>query len=207
MEIKLNAHSSIKIISDKTIYFDPYLINEETHDADLIFITHDHYDHFDLDSINKIVKDDTLIIMPDSMVIKNIIKLNRNSVRGVVPNNEYTINNVSFKTIPSYNTNKAFHKKEYNWVGYLVNIEDKILYIAGDTDLTEENQQVKCDIAFLPIGGTYTMDYKEAAELTNIIKPSTVIPIHYHTVVGTRDDANEFKELLDEDIECKIIME
>lgn len=207
MEIKLNAQSSIKIISDKTIYFDPYLINEETHDADLIFITHEHYDHFDVDSINKIIKEDTLIIMPDSMVIKNIIKLNRNSVRGVVPNNEYTINNVSFKTIPSYNTNKAFHKKESNWVGYLVNIEDKVLYIAGDTDITEENKQVKCDIAFLPIGGTYTMDYKEAAELTNIMKPSIVIPIHYHTVVGTRDDANEFKELLDEDIECKIIME
>ena len=207
MEIKLNAQSSIKIISNKTIYFDPYLIKEETHDADLIFITHDHYDHFDLDSINKIVKDDTLIIMPDSMVIKNIIHLNRNNVRGVVPNNEYTINNVSFKTIPSYNTNKAFHKKEYNWVGYLVNIEDKILYIAGDTDLTEENQQVKCDIAFLPIGGTYTMDYKEAANLTNLIKPAVVIPIHYHTIVGTRETAEEFSKLIDQDIECRIIME
>ena len=207
MEIKLNAQSSIKIISNKTIYFDPYLIKEETHDADLIFITHDHYDHFDLDSINKIVKDDTLIIMPDSMVIKNIIHLNRNNVRGVVPNNEYTINNVSFKTIPSYNTNKAFHKKEYNWVGYLVNIEDKILYIAGDTDPTEENQQVKCDIAFLPIGGTYTMDYKEAANLTNLIKPAVVIPIHYHTIVGTRETAEEFSKLIDQDIECRIIME
>ena len=207
MEIKLNAQSSIKITSDKIIYFDPYLINEETHDADYIFITHEHYDHFDIDSINKVKKDNTLVILPDSMAINILTQLNRNNVRGVKPNEEYTIEGLNFKTVPSYNINKPFHKEDYNWVGYLVNIEDKIVYVAGDTDATEESKLVKCDIAFVPIGGTYTMDYKEAAELINIIKPETVIPIHYHTVVGTRNDALEFKELLNKDIECKIIME
>ena len=207
MEIKLNAQSSIKIISDKTIYFDPYLIKEETHDADYILITHEHYDHFDIESIRNISKENTLIIIPNSMAKKVLYQVNPNNIRGVNPNEEYTIEGLSISTIPSYNTNKDFHKKEYKWVGYLVNIEDKIIYVAGDTDITEENKQVKCDIAFVPIGGTYTMDYKEAAELINTIKPETVIPIHYHTIVGTRDDANSFKELLDQGIECQIIME
>ncbi len=207
MEIKLNAQSSIKIVSDKIIYFDPYLIKEETHDADYILITHDHYDHFDLDSINKISNEKTIVIIPDSMVRQVFAKLNMQNVRGVLPNEEYNINGLIFNTIPSYNTNKDFHKKESKWVGYLVNIENQIIYVAGDTDITEENKQVKCDIAFVPIGGTYTMDYKEAAELINTIKPSQVIPIHYHTIVGTRENAEQFKELLADNIECQIIME
>ncbi|MBQ4030511.1 MAG: MBL fold metallo-hydrolase [Bacilli bacterium] len=207
MEIKLNAQSSIKITTDKIIYFDPYLIKEESHDADYILITHEHYDHFDIDSIKKVSNDKTIIIIPDSMAPKVLYQVNSNNVRGVKPNEEYTIEGLSLSTIPSYNTNKDFHKKSYNWVGYLVNIEDKIVYVAGDTDITDENKQVKCDIAFVPIGGTYTMDYKEAAELINTIKPEVVIPIHYHTIVGTREDANSFKELLDQGIECQIIME
>lgn len=207
MKIELNAQSSIKITSNKTIYFDPYKIEEESHDADLIFITHDHYDHFDLSSINKISKDNTLIIMPDNIVMNVFSEIKSSMIRGVVPNENYVIEDVSFKTIPSYNTNKQFHKKEYNWVGYLVNIEDQVLYIAGDTDITEENQNVSCDIAFLPIGGTYTMDYKEAAKLANIINPKTVIPTHYKTIVGTDEDAIKFSELLNNNIECKIIME
>ena len=202
MEIKLNAQSSIKITTDRKIYFDPYLIEEETHDADYIFITHDHYDHLDPDSINKIIKEDTIIIMPKS--IKNNFD---NYVLGVIPNNEYIIDDIKFRTVPSYNTNKPFHKKESNWVGYILELDEKDIYVAGDTDITEENKSVSCDIAFVPIGGTYTMDYQEAASLINTIKPRVAIPIHYSTIVGTREDALKFKELLDKDIECRIIME
>lgn len=207
MKIKLNAQSSIKITSDKNIYFDPFMIEEELHDADYILITHDHYDHFDIESINRVINDDTIVIMPNSMVIKNIGYFNSENIRGVDPNEEYTIEGLHLKTIPSYNTNKNFHKKEFEWVGYLVDIEDQTLYIAGDTDITEENKAVKCDIAFVPIGGTYTMDAEEAALLVNIIKPRLVIPIHYKTVVGKEEDATKFKNLLSEDIECQIIME
>ena len=202
MEIKLNAQSSIKITTDRKIYFDPYLIEEETHDADYIFITHDHYDHLDQESINKIIKEDTIIIMPKSVKYDF-----DNYVLKVIPNNDYIIDDLKFRTIPSYNTNKPFHKKEYDWVGYILELDEKDLYVAGDTDITEESKNVSCDIAFVPIGGTYTMDYKEAAELINTIKPRVAIPIHYSTIVGTREDANKFKELLDKDIECQIIME
>ena len=92
--------------------------------------------------------------------------------------------------------NKKFHPKENNWVGYIITIDEVRYYIAGDTDITEENKKVKCDVAFVPVGGTYTMDFKEAAQLINIIKPKFAIPVHYGSVVGSKQDATDFIKLL-----------
>ena len=199
--ISINTQSSIKIIGKNIIYFDPYKIEEENHDADLIFITHDHYDHFDIDSINKIIKEDTIIVVPE------VIDLNiNNKVIKVLPNNEYKINDIVFNTIPSYNINKQFHPREKNYVGYIINIENTIYYIAGDTDVTDESKNVKCDVALIPIGGYYTMDYKEASNLINIIKPKIVIPTHYGSIIGDISFSEKFKELLDNDITCEILI-
>ena len=206
-KITINTQSSIKITGDQIIYFDPFKIEEETHDADYIFVTHDHYDHFELDSIKKIMNDNTIIIIPDSMFLKVVPHLNSKQVRGVTPNEEYKIGAMSFKTIPSYNLNKDFHPRANNYVGYLLNLEDKIILVSGDTDATPELLDTKCDIAFVPIGGTYTMDPTEAAEAINHIKPAVVIPTHYGSIVGTKNDANKFADLLDSDIECIIKMD
>ena len=106
--------------------------------------------------------------------------------------------------MPAYNKNKQFHPKEKEWVGYIIKMEGTTYYIAGDTDYTKEASKVKCDVAFVPIGGTYTMNYVEAAALINKIKPKYVIPIHYGTIVGNPEDGILFKELLDKKIECII---
>ncbi len=193
-EITVNTQSSIKI---DNIYFDPFKISSETHDASIIFITHSHYDHFDLDSINKVKNDKTIFIIPDDDNIKS--KLDNYQV--VYPNTKYNINNLVIETIPSYNLNKPFHPKDNNWLGYLVTIDNETYYIMGDTDITPENKLVKCDYLFIPIGGTYTMDYIEAANLTNIIKPKIVFPIHYGSIVGDKEDYNRFKDLVNNDIE------
>ena len=126
----------------------------------------------------------------------------------VEPNQKYKLENqeLIFETIPAYNVNKNFHKKEMNWVGYILEIEGKRVYVAGDTDITEENKQVKCDIALVPIGGTYTMEAKEAAELVNIIKPKIAIPIHYGAIVGNKEDEKIFVKNVEKDIECKILL-
>lgn len=195
----VNTQSSIKI---ENIYFDPYKIEDEMHDAEMIFITHPHYDHFDLKSINNIKNENTIFIIPDDDEIKNVLKGN---VYVVKPSMEYNIKNIKFKTIPSYNVDKPFHKKEYNWLGYVVNL-DKKYYIMGDTDYIKEVLDAKCDYLFVPIGGTYTMDYKEAAKLTNIIKPKTVTPIHYGSIVGDKDLGDKFKELVDKDIEVILFL-
>ena len=123
-----------------------------------------------------------------------------------MPNNNYTIDNILFSTIPAYNKLKPFHRKKSNWVGYIINIDNTKIYIAGDTDNTEEARKVICDIACVPRGGTYTMNYKEAAELIKTIKPKLAIPTHYKTIVGTIEDAYKFKELLNNITEVNILM-
>ena len=124
----------------------------------------------------------------------------------VEPNKTYEVEGIKIETIPSYNVNKQFHQKQNDWVGYILEIENVRYYIAGDTDITPENRQVKCDVAFVPIGGTYTMDYREAAQLVNEIKPKIVIPEHYGSIVGTKEDALKFQKLLNNDIECKLLI-
>ena len=201
------GHSTIKFkINNKIIYIDPYNIKKEYKDADLIFITHNHYDHFSKEDIKRIKKENTIIVITED-IYNDALELNfeeKNIVK-VIPNREYQVEEISFNTIPSYNINKKFHPKENNWVGYILNINDIKYYIAGDTDINEENKRVDCDVAFLPVGGTYTMNYSEAAELANIIKPKIVVPIHYGIIVGTKEDATNFKELINKDIECKIM--
>lgn len=200
--LEINCHSSIKISERQIIYSDPYKIEKEKHDADIILITHDHYDHYSEEDIEKVMKEDTIIVAPKTAKIFNKIK---NKVE-VIPNEKYEANGIKIETIPAYNIKKQFHPKANEWVGYILEIEGKRYYIAGDTDITPENQQIKCDIAFVPVGGTYTMDYKEAAELINIIKPKIAIPMHYGSIVGTKQDAENFKKLLNPEIKCEILI-
>ena len=200
--IKVLCHSSIVINAEKVIYIDPFRIKQNYENADIILITHDHYDHYSEEDIEKVMKEDTIIVAPKTAPIFNKIK---NKVE-VIPNEKYEINGIKIETIPAYNIKKQFHPKSNEWVGYILEIEGKRYYIAGDTDITPENQQVKCDIAFVPVGGTYTMDYKEAAELINIIKPKIAIPMHYGSIVGTKQDAENFKKLLNPEIKCEILI-
>ena len=205
--ISINCHSSIKINGEKVIYIDPYKIKEVNKDADLIFITHEHYDHYSIEDINKIKKSNTRFIVPKSMKNRLVIdRISENDIISVDVKNKYNVDDIEFETIPAYNINKSFHPKNNNWVGYIININNIKYYIAGDTDITDEAINVKCDIAFIPIGGTYTMDYKEAATLTNKMKPKYTIPIHYGLIVGKYEDAIKYSNLLDKEIECKIII-
>lgn len=200
--VKINCHSSIKISKGQVIYIDPFKITEEKHDADIIFITHNHYDHYSEEDIDKVIKEDTIIVMPETMREQSKYK----NILFVEPNEQYKIDNIEIVTVPAYNINKNFHPKENKWVGYILNIEGFTYYIAGDTDITPENKEVKCDIAFVPVGGTYTMNAKEAAELVNIIKPKMAIPIHYGSIVGTKQDAIDFEKELNKEIKCEILI-
>lgn len=172
--IECLGHSTIKINKKgKIIYIDPINIKENRNDADIIFITHSHYDHYSADDIRKIKNEDTTIIVTEDLY-SDVSKLGFYAINiiTVKPNMEYQVENIKFTTIPAYNINKDFHKKEMNWVGYIIEINNIKYYIAGDTDMTEENRKVKCDVAFIPVGGKYTMDFSEAAKLVNEIKTS-----------------------------------
>lgn len=205
--IEVLYHSSIRINKEKIIYIDPFKINKNYNDADIIFITHDHYDHYSEEDIDKVINENTTIIIPDELLTKLLRKgINKNAIITVEPNKNYMVQGIKFETISAYNTNKTFHSKENGWVGYIIIINGIRYYIAGDTDITEENKQVKCDVAFVPVGGTYTMDFKEAASLINEIKPKIAIPIHYGSIVGTEQDAIDFIRLLHPEIKGIILM-
>ena len=205
--IEVLCHSSIRIKSKKIIYIDPFNIKQNYNDADIIFITHDHYDHYSEEDIKKVKKEDTAIVAPEDLLTK-ILKagFEKNNIYLVEPSKEYIVKEIKFQTIPAYNLEKQFHPRKNNWVGYVLDIEGFKYYIAGDTDMTPENLEIKCDIAFVPVGGTYTMNFKEAANLINVIKPKVVIPIHYGSIVGTKQDAIEFSKQVDSKIECKILI-
>ena len=205
--IEVLYHSSIRISNNKVIYIDPFKIDKNYNYADIVFITHDHYDHYSDEDIDKVINENTTIIIPEKLLTKLLRKgINKNAIITVEPNEKYMIQGIKFETIPSYNTNKTFHPKENGWVGYIITLDDIRYYIAGDTDITEENRKVKCDVAFVPVGGTYTMDFKEAAQLINEIQPKIAVPIHYGSVVGTKQDATDFIKLLHPNIKGIILM-
>ena len=205
--IEVLYHSSIKISKNKVIYIDPFKIDKNYNDADIVFITHDHFDHYSEEDIDKVINENTTIIIPEELLTKLLRKgINKNAIITVEPNEKYMVQGIKFETIPAYNTNKTFHPKKNGWVGYIIIINGIRYYIAGDTDITEENKQVKCDVAFVPVGGTYTMDFKEAASLINEIKPKIAIPIHYGSIVGTEQDAIDFIRLLHPEIKGIILM-
>ena len=205
--IRVFTQNSIRIEKEKVIYFDPFRISEEFKDADLIFITHNHYDHFSLEDIGRVAKKDTKIVLPEKMR-KDTKRLNfpDENIFYVKPEQHEQVDGIDFVTVPSYNIIRPFHPKSYGGVGYILEIQGVRYYIAGDTDLTQEIKEVRCEVAFLPIGGIYTMNYKKAAELTNIIRPKVVIPVHYGSIIGRKEDGVRFQELLASDIQCEIYL-
>lgn len=204
--ITVNYHASIKISKDdKVIYFDPFKIDVSSNDADYIFITHSHYDHYSEIDIKKVMKDGTKFIITSDLESKIInLGVSKENILVVYPNEEYNIDDLKFETIPAYNINKTYHKKSYNWVGYNLNLNGTKYYVVGDSDVTEELKNVRCDIIFIPVGGTYTMSDSEAANVVNEIKPSYVVPIHYGEV-GSITNAENFVNALNADIKGVIL--
>ena len=198
--ITVNTQSSILIDSEKKIYIDPIDISEARHDADYIFITHDHHDHYSMPDIHKILDYKTVFIIPAQLEMSIRRSTPVGSQICVVPGKVYETPDFSFETVAAYNKLKPFHPKKAGWCGYIITIDGTRVYIAGDTDDIKEAESVKCDIALVPIGGTYTMNYKEAARLINKIKPQVAIPTHYGSFVGNKADGLEFMNLVDDDI-------
>lgn len=205
--IEVLCHSSIKLNKEKVLYIDPFKIDKNYNDADIIFVTHSHYDHYSEEDIDKIKKETTIIVAPKDLLNKLLEKgFSQDSIITVEPNNSYEVNGIKFETVPAYNVNKKFHPKGNNWVGYIIELNSIRYYIAGDTDVNEDNKKVKCDIAFVPVGGTYTTTADEAASLVNAIQPKIAVPTHYGSIVGSSQDAIDFLNLLNSNIHGKILI-
>lgn len=196
--------STIRIKGEKTVYIDPFSVDGEPKDADIVFVTHTHRDHFSIADIKKVMKVGAILVITADGV-ESAKKEGLVNITEVMPNKEYTVDGVSFRTVPAYNTNKDFHKKSCNWVGYIINRDNTLYYHAGDTDIIPEMKDLDADVVFLPVGGTYTMDAGEAIDAANLIKPVTAVPIHFADVVGTVEDAQKFVNGLDDGIKGVIL--
>lgn len=206
--IEVFCHNSIKFDKQKVIYVDPFQIKKEFHDADIILCTHLHSDHFSDEDINKVKKDDTIIVITEDAITKAYkLGFNKDNILIVYPNEKYKVEGIEITTIPAYNQEKKFHPKENNWVGFIIKLEGVNYYITGDTDITKEALEVKCDVMFVAIGGTYTMNYRDAAILVNKVKPKIAVPVHYGSIVGKKEDAIEFAKLVNpSDTICEILI-
>ena len=199
--VDVYEQNTIKI---NNIYIDPYRIKDVTHDAEIVFITHSHYDHLSLEDLKKVKNDDTIVIAPDDCGDKLSEIFANDKIYIVEPGHKYKLRGVKFETVPMYNIGTHFHPRENGWVGYVLDIDSIKYYIVGDSDMTEEMIAVKCDVLFIPIGGTYTMNVEEAVYATKLIEPKVVVPTHYGTIVGDLEDGERFNSLLPIDVECKL---
>jgi L-ascorbate metabolism protein UlaG (beta-lactamase superfamily) len=195
------GHDTFKIVGEKVIYTDPFKIRKKDV-ADIILITHEHYDHCSPDDIRKIQGENTVIIAtPDCAG-----KLSGN-VKTVKPGDSLTVDGIGVEAVPSYNTDKQFHTKERGWVGYIFTVNDQRIYIAGDTDYIPEMKTFSADIALLPVSGTYVMTAEEAVQAALDINPKIAVPMHYNSIVGSERDAEKFADALKGKIEVKILKE
>ncbi|OLS15801.1 MAG: metal dependent hydrolase [Promethearchaeota archaeon CR_4] len=177
MKIHWIGHSCFKVTTGagQVIYFDPYEIEEKTNDATLVLCSHDHYDHAEEGSIDKIFNPKAKLICPKSC----LAKLKTYRAIGIDPGEKFDVGGIEIHATPAYTPTKTFHVKANKYVGFIISLEGKTLFHAGDTDFIEEFKQLPpIEVALLPVGGTYTMDFQEALQAVKTIKPRIVVPMH-----------------------------
>ena len=200
MKISWLGHDSFKIKNGKTVIIDPFKIRPTSDKADILLISHEHFDHFSMDDIKKVVNQNTTIVTIP-VVKKELSSLQVKEVRAAKPGDKLKIGDVSIEVVPAYNLNKfrepgkVFHPKEDGKVGFIVGIKGVRVYHAADTDAIPEMKGLKPDVALLPVSGTYVMTPEEAAQAVKMVEPKLAIPMHYGVIVGTEQDAQKFKRL------------
>ena len=166
------------------VYTDPFKVPTAPHDADLVLISHEHFDHLSPDDLAKVVKRDAVIVAAEACRGKVT-----GDVRYVKPGASVEAKGVTVRAVPAYNVDKKFHPKSAGHVGYVFTLDGTTVYFAGDTDLIAEMADVKADVALLPVSGTYVMTAREAVDAATRIKARVVIPMHYGDIIGTAKDA------------------
>jgi L-ascorbate metabolism protein UlaG (beta-lactamase superfamily) len=200
LEFTRIAHDTFRIAGSKVIYTDPFKVTKHD-EADIILLSHEHFDHLSLDDLKKVVFPGTTIVA--SPLCKDGLKgVKVKEIKFLDPGGKFTVGKVEIEALPAYNLNKfrepghVFHAKEEKRLGFIVQMDGTRVYFAADTDFIPEMKTLKCDIALLPVSGTYVMTPEEAAEAAAAINPKIAVPMHYAAIVGSDADAKKFKSLV-----------
>lgn len=185
-------HDCFRFEGEVVVYTDPFHVPDGLPRADLVLISHDHFDHCSPEDLDKVKKDDTTFV-----AIEACRKQLSGDVKIVKPGDKLQAKGVAIEAVPAYNTDKDFHPRSQGHVGYVFTLGGQCIYFAGDTDHIPEMKGIKCDIALLPVSGTYVMTAEQAVEAARDIGARVVIPMHYGDIVGTREDAERFSKLYD----------
>ena len=193
------GHDSFRIDGNKTLYFDPFQI-EGGPGADLILISHDHFDHCSPEDVEKIRKEETVIITE-----KDSARKLKGDVRILSPGKKTEVDGIRIEAVPAYNADKDFHPRKNGWLGFIVDMDGVRVYHAGDTDFIPEMKDMTVDIALLPVSGTYVMTADQAVEAAKAIRPKVAIPMHYGAIVGSEEDAVSFQNGLEGIVAVKVL--
>lgn len=203
--VRVITHGAIRIEGAKgtVVYYDPFGLTDAdaTHDAGYVLITHTHFDHLSPEDVARVANKQTVVVAPASAAA-DAEKLRSSSVRLMSPGDTLELPGIHIEAVPAYNTDPsrlANHPQANGWLGYVVTLdgEPTRYFVSGDTDQNADNEKVACDVALLPIGGTYTCDPHQAAAFANTLRPQAVIPTHYGSIVGKRADADVFAAEVD----------
>jgi L-ascorbate metabolism protein UlaG (beta-lactamase superfamily) len=199
------GHAGFRLDAPKIIYFDPWKLSKASRSADIILVTHDHFDHLSVEDIKLISTKETVIVADRQSADKLKGKVPCKEIEAVSPGEEIGIGEIKIETTASYNIDKEFHTRASQKVGYILRVEGIRIYHAGDTDFIPEMKMLSCDVALLPVSGTYVMNADEAAQAALTIGPRLAIPMHYGDIIGSSRDAQRFRDLLKGKVEVKIL--
>ncbi len=195
VQITWLGHDGFLLAGSKKIYIDPYEVEaRDKPTADFLLITHSHYDHLSVPDIERVVGPNTVIVCPPDCASK-LMKFKMRQLKTMEPGGEFDLDGIRIEAVPAYNKDKAFHPRENDWLGYVVTMDKVTIYHTGDTDVIPEMKDIECNIALLPVSGTYVMTAAEAAQAASMIDPDVAIPMHFGNLIGTVEDAQQFKKL------------
>ena len=198
--IMWTGHAGFKItFESKKIYIDPYKLSKEhenVSDADIVLITHNHFDHLSIEDLKNIVNETTVIVSAQEC-LSQLRSLSVKESIGIDPRNSVKVSNLKIEAVHAYNVDKEFHPKNDKKIGFIVEFGNDRLYHIGDSDIIPEMKDTNSTIALVPVSGTYVMTAEEASKAINeLINPKIAIPMHYGTIVGNKEDAIRFSELV-----------